>query len=102
MGWTTLKNGELLALASKQFEVFVTVDRNLSFEQNLPAFEIAVVVMRSRSNRLIDLQRLVPDLLASLATVQRGTVSMQGPNPVTDSVLAGASFGWNPGRGRLY
>jgi len=44
----------------------------------------------------------VPDLLASLATVQRGTVSMQGPNPVTDSVLAGASFGWNPGRGRLY
>ena len=97
MGWTTLKNGELLALASKQFEVFV-----LSFQQNLPAFEIAVVVMRSRSNRLIDLQRLVPDLLASLATVQRGTVSMQGPNPVTDSVLAGASFGWNPGRGRLY
>jgi hypothetical protein len=46
MGWTTLKNGELLALASKQFEVYVTVDRNLSFQQNLPAFEIAVVILR--------------------------------------------------------
>ena len=78
MGWTTLKNGELLALASKQFEVFVTVDRNLSFQQNLPTFEIAVVVLQSRSNRLGDLQRLVPDLLASLATVQRGAVTYVG------------------------
>jgi predicted nuclease of predicted toxin-antitoxin system len=35
MGWTTIKNSELLALASGQFDVFVTVDRNLSFQQNL-------------------------------------------------------------------
>jgi hypothetical protein len=80
MGWTTLKNGELLALASKQFEVFVTVDRNLSFQQNLPAFEIAVVILRSKSNRLGDLQRLVPDLLSSLATAQRGAVTYVGSN----------------------
>jgi hypothetical protein len=40
MGWSTVKNGELLALASKDFDVFVTVDRNLSFQQNLPAFSI--------------------------------------------------------------
>jgi len=32
MGWSTIKNGELLALAAKEFEVFVTVDRNLSFQ----------------------------------------------------------------------
>jgi predicted nuclease of predicted toxin-antitoxin system len=80
MGWTTLKTGELLALASKQFEVFVTVDRNLSFQQNLPAFEIAVVVLRSRSNRLGDLQRLVPEPLASLATAQSGVVTYVGSN----------------------
>lgn len=78
MGWTTLKNGELLALASKQFEVFVTVDRNLSFQQNLPTFEIAVIVLRSGSNRLGDLQKLVPDLLATLATAQPGTVTYVG------------------------
>ena len=35
MGWATIKNGDLLTLAEKGFEVFVTVDRNLSFQQNL-------------------------------------------------------------------
>ena len=80
MGWTTLKNGELLALASKQFEVFLTVDRNLSFQQNLPNFEIAVVVLQCRSNRLVDLQQLVPDLLSSLSTAQRRTVTYVGSN----------------------
>jgi len=51
MGWATIKNGESLALAAKEFAVFVTVDRNLSFQQNLPAFDIAVVVLRASSNR---------------------------------------------------
>lgn len=32
LGWSTIKNGELLALAAKEFDVFVTVDRNLSFQ----------------------------------------------------------------------
>jgi hypothetical protein len=40
MGWTTIKNGALLALASQQFDVFVTVDRNLAFQQNLEAFRL--------------------------------------------------------------
>lgn len=35
MGWTMIKDRELLALASGRFDVFVTVDRNLSFQQNL-------------------------------------------------------------------
>ncbi len=71
MGWSTIENGELLALASKEFDVFVTVDRNLSFQQDLPAFDIAVVVLRSRSNRLADLQILVPVLLAAIPTAER-------------------------------
>jgi hypothetical protein len=43
MSWTGVKNGELLALVAAQFDVFLTVDRNLSFQQNLPAFDIAAV-----------------------------------------------------------
>lgn len=39
MGWATIKNGELLTLAEREFDVFVTVDRNLSFQQNLPRYE---------------------------------------------------------------
>jgi hypothetical protein len=45
MGWTTIKNGELLTLAALQFDVFVTVDRNLSFQQNLVSLPIAIVVL---------------------------------------------------------
>lgn len=78
MGWNTLRNGELLALASGQFDVFLTVDRNLSFQQNLPTFDIAVLVLRSKSNRLSELQRLIPHLHASLAVLRRGTVAYVG------------------------
>ena len=78
MGWSTIKNGELLALAAKDFDVFVTVDRNLSFQQNLPAFEIAVIVLRARSNRLADLRPLLPGLLATLPDARRGAVTYVG------------------------
>jgi hypothetical protein len=73
MGWTTITNGELLALASQHFDVFVTVDRNLSFQQRLVAFTIAVVVIRAKSNRLADLRALVPGLLAAIASAKRGS-----------------------------
>jgi hypothetical protein len=75
MGWSTIKNGELLELAAKEFDVFVTVDRNLSFQQNLPAFAIAVVVLHARSNRLADLQPLIPELLVAIPRAEPGTVS---------------------------
>lgn len=78
MGWSTISNGELLALAAKEFEVFVTVDRNLSFQQNLPAFAIAVIVLRAKSNRLSELQPLVPELLASIPTARPGAVTYVG------------------------
>lgn len=78
IGWLTVKNGELLALAAKEFDVFVTVDRNLSFQQTLSAFDIAVIVLRARSNRLSDLQPLVPALLGSIRTAQPGTVTYIG------------------------
>jgi hypothetical protein len=72
MGWGAIRNGELLTLAAREFDVFVTVDRNLSFQQHLPAFEIAVIVLRCRSNRLADLRPLVPGLLVALPTAERG------------------------------
>ena len=78
MGWSTIKNGELLKLAEKEFQVFVTVDRNLSFQQNVPALAIAVIVLRAKSNRLSDLQPLVPELLASIPTAKLGTVTYVG------------------------
>ncbi len=72
MGWTTIKNGELLSLAAKSFDVFVTVDRNLSFQQNLPALSIAVVVLQAKSNRLADLRPLTAQLMAAIEFAQPG------------------------------
>ena len=74
MGRAGIKNGDLLTLAEKQFEVIVTVDRNLSFQLNLPRYNIAVLVLRCRSNRLQDLRPLVPELLGSLPTARPGIV----------------------------
>ena len=78
MGWTAITNGELLTLASQHFDVFVTVDRNLSFQQNLVAFAIAVVVIRAKSNRLGDLQAVVPDLLIAIDAAQVGSATFVG------------------------
>jgi hypothetical protein len=78
MGWATIKNGELLALAAEHFDVFVTVDRNLAFQQNVAALPIAVIVLHAKSNRLGDLKSLVPSLLAAIATIKRGTIETIG------------------------
>jgi hypothetical protein len=61
------KNGLLLDLAEKAgFEIFVTMDRGLEYQQNLAGRSIAIVVLRRESNRLVDLLPLVPDLLRIL------------------------------------
>lgn len=72
MGWSGIKNGELLTLAENQFDVFITVDRNLSFQQNLPKFNIAVLALHPPSNRLADLRPLAPKILATLPTLTKG------------------------------
>ncbi len=79
MGWTTIKNGELLTLAAEHFDVFVTVDRNLSFQQNLVSLSIAIVVLQAKTNRLVDLKPLVPKLLTAIEFAQPGTAKLIEP-----------------------
>lgn len=69
------KNGDLLALAQKNFDAFVTVDRNLSFQQRLPNFSVAVVILRAHTNRLDDLRPLIPKLLEVLPNAKPGEVT---------------------------
>lgn len=78
MGWAGVKNGQLLALAEANFDVFITVDRNLSFQQNLPQFDIAVIVLQTSSNRLADLKPLAPQVLSILTTAAKGQATMVG------------------------
>jgi hypothetical protein len=65
LGWAGVKNGELLGRATDRFDVFVTVDRNLAFQQPIDKLALAVVILRARSNRLADLKPLVPVLLGT-------------------------------------
>jgi GNAT superfamily N-acetyltransferase len=66
----------LLALAVDHFEIFLTADRNLSYQQDLPAFDIAIVVLVARSNRLEDLRVLVPRLLEVFPSAARRAVTL--------------------------
>jgi hypothetical protein len=78
MEWATIKKGELLALAEKEFDVFITVDHNLSFQQNLPKFNIAVLILRAPSNRLADLRPLAPKVLSILPSLTKGKAEVIG------------------------
>ena len=80
MGWSGIKNGELLALMRQErFDVFLTGDRNLQFQQHLPAASVAVVVLAAESTRLADTMPLMARVLAVLPSLQPGTVTVIAP-----------------------
>jgi predicted nuclease of predicted toxin-antitoxin system len=68
-GWSGVKNGKLLALAASQFDVFLTMDSNLEFQQNLKTLPIAVLVLIAVSNRIEHLIPLVPSTLRELEII---------------------------------
>jgi hypothetical protein len=74
-GWAGLKNGELLQRAADTgFEVFVTADQNLEYQQNLARARLGVVVLVAASTALEDLRPLVPATLAAIERVRPGEV----------------------------
>ena len=76
MEWASKRNGDLLRLAEAQFDIFLTVDRKLQYQQNLSAFNIAVVVMVAQSNTLLDLQPLMSKVLESLPKATPGQATV--------------------------
>ena len=70
VGWFGVKNGELLELlAATRFDVFVTADQNLQFQQNLSALPIAVAVLVARDNQLESLRPPAMELLSRLSSL---------------------------------
>jgi hypothetical protein len=78
LGWSSLKNGDLLLRSAGRFDVFVTADQNLQYQQNLSALPVAVAVLAAKSNRIEDLRPLIPELLRSLKTLQARTLVQIG------------------------
>jgi predicted nuclease of predicted toxin-antitoxin system len=74
MQWDGLKNGVLLQRAEVSFDVFVTADQNLRYQQNLISREIAVVILLAPDNRLETLRPIMPALLTALGTLSAGDV----------------------------
>jgi hypothetical protein len=74
--WASKKNGELLTLAAVDFDTFLTSDRNLWYQQNLSAFEIAVIVLVATSNRIDDLRRSCRGLVEVSGTAKAGSVTL--------------------------
>jgi hypothetical protein len=78
MGWAALKNGELLARAEDEFDVFITVDRALPSQQNLLNRKISLLIIKAKTNQLVDLLPLVPDVLAALQKIKPGQIVVVG------------------------
>lgn len=73
-GWAGFKNGELLRRAAEKFDVLVTADQNLQFQQNLARARLGVVLLAARSTALEDLRPLVPAALSAIGRVRPGEV----------------------------
>jgi predicted nuclease of predicted toxin-antitoxin system len=77
-GWSGKENGALLAVAETEFDVLVTVDTNLRYQQNLAGRGIAIVVLQSSSNRLEHLRQYFPALALALERIEPGDIVQVG------------------------
>ena len=71
-GWQGKSDGELLRLAAPNFDVLITADQNLPYQQNPAKFELGVVILGASRNRLADYKPLLPRLREELAEVRAG------------------------------
>jgi len=75
-GWSAVQNGELLRRASESFDVMVTADQRLQFQQNIALFDLGIVIIVAVDTRLPNLRTLLPQLRSAIANVQPGSFSI--------------------------
>lgn len=74
LGWQGIRNSELLSRAQGRFDVLLTMDSNLEFQQNIAQFKVRILLLAARSNRMANLRPLVPLILDALETLRPGEV----------------------------
>jgi hypothetical protein len=79
MGWSGKKNGELLTLAEPVFDVLLTIDKGMGFQQIIAGRRIAVLVLAAHSNRLSDLLPVISRIQRALQRIQPGTLYVARP-----------------------
>ena len=78
LGWKGIGNGELLAQASENFDVLLTMDKRIPLDIDITHHRIGLIVVRAPSNRIESLRPLIPAILQSLTVVSPGTVLRVG------------------------
>lgn len=74
-GWTSVKNGKLLALAAAEgFDVLLTADKGMAYQQNLAALPVSILIVLAKSNRIEDLALVMPKVLDALAEMAPRTL----------------------------
>ena len=73
-GWAGIKNGKLLALAAGEFDVLLTADKGMEYQQNLSALPVSILVVLARSKRMEHLSLAVPLIPETLQQVPPRTL----------------------------
>ena len=73
-GWASIENGKLLALAAGEFDVLLTADKGMEYQQNLATLPVAILIVLARSNRIEDMAAAVPAILSALEEHMPGTL----------------------------
>lgn len=74
MGWSGRKNGQLLSLAEGKFDVLISIDQGLEFQQNLTGRSVSILIIEAASNKVEDLAPAVPEILRVLIALGTGHV----------------------------
>jgi hypothetical protein len=72
MRWSGIKNGPLLHRAAPEFDVFLTVDQGVEYQQNLVGLDLAIIVMVATSNDIDDLRPLMPRVREAVSSASPG------------------------------
>ena len=78
LGWSGVLNGELMRRACDCCDVFVTLDRNIEFQQNIPVLPFGVIVVRAVSNRMVHLRPLALAILSAVSAAKPGELQKVG------------------------
>jgi len=75
MGWSGMSNGDLLTAVESNFDVVVTLDSNMQYQQHVESLNVAIIVIASRSNRLEDVEPAMTEVNEAVRNVRPGTAT---------------------------
>jgi hypothetical protein len=80
MGWSGLKNGKLMtACVENAFDILLTIDKNLAFQQNLEKYYVTIVVLNTLTSKIEDIIPLIPAFKKQVSNVEKGKVYLIEP-----------------------